>query len=113
VAALVDPGAGTPGARGGGIIAPVAPNPAPDQRPAAARSIVDSLVGIAQDGAALVIRPEAAAAVATGFGFPILLAILVLMFLVIQPRFDDRDPKLRRAPGRIGDLLVAFEDDPR
>ena len=51
--------------------------------------------------------------VASGFGFPMLLAAIVLMFLLIQPQFDDRDPKLRRAPGRTGDLLVAYEDDPR
>ena len=76
-------------------------------------SIVDSVVGFSQQAAGLIIRPEAAAVIATGFGFPILLAILVLVFLLIQPRFDDRDPKLRRAPGRTGDLLVAYEDDRR
>ena len=48
----------------------------------------------------------------TSFGFPIALAALVLLFLLVEPRLDDRDPELRHAPRTLSDTLVAFEDDP-
>ena len=35
-----------------------------------------------------------------------------LLFLLVQSRLDDRDPKLRTAMRSQGDLLVGFEDDP-
>jgi hypothetical protein len=57
------------------------------------------------------IRPDAAATVATTFGFPIALALLVLAFLLVQSRMDDRDPKLRSAPRTMADTLVAFVDE--
>jgi hypothetical protein len=74
---------------------------------------VDAIVGFAVDGAARLLRPEAAATVATSFGFPLALAVLVLLFLLVQSRLDDRDPKLRSAPMTMADTLVAFEDDGR
>ena len=58
-----------------------------------------------------VVKPEAAARVAQTFSFPLALALLVVIFLVVQPRLDDRDPKLRSAPRSPADLLVAFEED--
>lgn len=74
---------------------------------------VDAIVGFAVEGAGRVLQPEAAATVATTFGFPITLALLVLLFLLVQSRMDDRDPKLRSAPRSLADTLVAFEDDAR
>ena len=61
--------------------------------------------------AGIVVKPEAAARVATTFSFPLALALLVVIFLVVQPRLDDRDPKLRSAPRSPSDLMVAFEED--
>ncbi len=70
-----------------------------------------SALGIALEGAARLFRPEVAATVATVFGFPILLALLVLLFLLVQSRVDHRDPKLRAAPLTLADTLVPFADD--
>ena len=58
------------------------------------------------------VRPEAVASVAATFSFPLALALLVVLFLVVQPRLDDHDPKLRTAPRSPSDLLVEFEEDP-
>jgi hypothetical protein len=73
--------------------------------------VLDAIVGLATEGAALVLRPEAAAVVAGTFGFPIALAALVVLFLLVQSRLDDRDPKLRGAARTPAERLVAFEDD--
>jgi hypothetical protein len=75
--------------------------------------IVQALVGSASDGAGRVISAEAAVSVASTFGFPIALAMLVLLFLAVQPRLDKRDPKLSSTPRTLADTLVAFEDDAR
>ena len=99
---------GTGGPAGDGVRAPVADRPS-----AGLSGAVDAIVDFAVDGASRVLRPEAAAAVATTFGFPIALALLVLLFLLVQSRLDDRDPKLRSAPLTMADTLVAFEDDVR
>lgn len=56
-----------------------------------------------------IIKLEAAAAVATSFGFPIALMVAVALFLILQPRLDERDPKLRKAPRTYGELLLPFE----
>ncbi|HET7677861.1 MAG TPA: hypothetical protein VFK38_08390, partial [Candidatus Limnocylindrales bacterium] len=57
------------------------------------------------------IRPAAAAAVATTFGFPFVLMQLVLIFLVVQSRLDARDPKLRESAPSPTDSLVPFDDE--
>jgi len=75
--------------------------------------IVESIVGSAARSAGRAISPEAAVVVASTFGFPIALALLVLLFLALQPRLDKRDPKLRNAPRTLADTLTGFEDDPR
>jgi hypothetical protein len=59
----------------------------------------------------LIIRPEAALAVATEFTFPLALAIAVLVFLVVQDQIDRRDPKLRAAPQHQNDTLIRFEPE--
>jgi hypothetical protein len=61
--------------------------------------------------AARVVRAEAVASVAANFSFPLALALLVVLFLVVQPRLDDRDPKLRTAPRSRDDQLVGFQED--
>jgi hypothetical protein len=57
------------------------------------------------------IKPAAAAAVASTFGFPLILMVFVLIFLLVQSRLDARDPKLRVAPLTPADGLVAFRDE--
>jgi hypothetical protein len=57
--------------------------------------------------------PAAVAAVAQTFGFPLILTMAVLLFLVIQSRFDGRDPKLRTAPLTTADTFVPFADGDR
>jgi hypothetical protein len=59
------------------------------------------------------VKPEAVAAVATTFTFPLLLAFLVFLFVLIQSRLDSRDPKLRYAPASAGETYLAFEDEDR
>jgi hypothetical protein len=73
-------------------------------------TVLEAILGVVLDATGA-IRPEAAIAVATTFGFPLALALLVLLFLLVQSRLDDRDPKLRTAVRSQGDLLVGFEDD--
>jgi hypothetical protein len=87
------------------------PRPTPGRPSDGIIATVDAIVGFAVDGAARVLRPEAVATVATTFGFPIALAVLVLLFLLVQSRLDDRDPKLRAQA--MADSVVAFEDDVR
>jgi hypothetical protein len=65
--------------------------------------------GAAASFAGSLIKPDAAAAVATTFGFPIALMVAVVLFLLLQPRLDDRDPKLRQAPRAHSELLLPFE----
>jgi hypothetical protein len=57
------------------------------------------------------VRPEAVEAIARSFGFPLALALLVIIFLLVQDRLDDRDPKLRHAPRSAGETYIAFEED--
>jgi hypothetical protein len=49
--------------------------------------------------------------VASSFAFPLLLMLIVVFFLVVQPRMDGRDPKLRNAPRTGRETLVQFEED--
>ena len=46
-------------------------------------------------GVNIVVKPGAAATVANTFSFPLALMVVVVLFLVIQPRVDRRDPRLR------------------
>jgi hypothetical protein len=57
----------------------------------------------------VIVQP--AAAVATSFAFPLLLMLIVLFFLVVQPRMDGRDPKLRAAPHGATETVVLFEEE--
>jgi hypothetical protein len=57
------------------------------------------------------VKPEAAAAVASTFGFPLVLMVAVLLFLLGQSRLDGRDPKLRAAPLTVADTVLPFRDE--
>ena len=50
-------------------------------------------------------------AVAQSFGFPLALMLAVLIFLLIQSRMDERDPKLRRAPLTAAETTIPFLDE--
>ena len=60
---------------------------------------------------AVVVKPTAAAAVATTFGFPLVLMIAVLTFLLVQGFLDARDPKLRKAPRSKADVVLQFQEE--
>jgi len=57
------------------------------------------------------VRPEAAAQVATTFGFPLALMLAVVLFLIVQDRVDRRDPKLHEAPSTHFDTVVRFQEE--
>jgi hypothetical protein len=73
--------------------------------------LVDAVLAQAVRQVSEVVKPEAAAAVATTFGFPLGLMVAVLGYLVAQGRVDHRDPKLRAAPQSSADTLVPFEEE--
>ncbi|HEY5629638.1 MAG TPA: hypothetical protein VIR16_09025 [Candidatus Limnocylindrales bacterium] len=73
--------------------------------------LLDAIVQFAARESSLVVRPEVAAQVVVGLGFPLALAVLVVLFLLVQPRLDARDPKLRAAPLTLADTLIAFEEE--
>ncbi|HEX9634918.1 MAG TPA: hypothetical protein VGB34_05465, partial [Candidatus Limnocylindria bacterium] len=58
-----------------------------------------------------VLKPEAAAVVAVTFGFPLVLNVAVVLFLLVQGWVDARDPKLRVAPRTATETVVAFQDE--
>ena len=105
-----------PGAAPGPIPQPVPVGTAPD-RPTPALSVTGPLdfLGSVLTGAlgsvGLILRPEAALAVASEFTFPMALALAVLLFLVVQDQIDRRDPKLRTAPQRQTDTFIRFEPE--
>ncbi len=95
-----------------------APVPAPTAEPAPAPMaakpqgleavVVDTVATVA-----LVVKPAAAVAVASTFGFPLILMAAVLLFLMIQGRLDHRDARLRAALGQTAEAVVPFEDEER
>jgi hypothetical protein len=69
------------------------------------------VLGLAFAQVSRVVKPEAAAAVALTFGFPLALNVAVVLFLMIQGWVDARDPKLRHAPQTAAESMVAFRDE--
>ena len=111
------PGSGGPGA-------PVSATPAPGGDPGLAAGAaaplerldrtdydggVDALVSTITRQIGATIKPGAAVAVT--FGFPLILMIAVLLFLLVQARLDDHDPKLRVAPLKSAETILAFQDE--
>jgi hypothetical protein len=100
------------------VTAPPSP-PAPELAPAPAAAaqavgpgaVVGQVLSAAAAQVGRVVRPEVAAAIATEFGFPILLTIAVLAFLMIQNYVDRRDPKLRMAPRNTYETYLKFETE--
>jgi hypothetical protein len=72
---------------------------------------VSAVVDGAVSTVSTVVKPGAAAVVATTFSFPLALMLAVILFLVVQSRLDDRDPKLRAAPHSAADTMLDFHDE--
>jgi hypothetical protein len=64
-------------------------------------------------GVGKVVKPAAAASVATTFSFPLALMALVALFLIAQPRIDRQDPRLRALSAAADDGEIGFEEEDR
>jgi hypothetical protein len=91
-----------------GTPAPAAQAPAPSVAPEGG---VGAFFSAAVQQVARIVKPEAATAVAVGFGFPLVLTVAVTGFLAIQNRLDSRDPKLRLAPRSNVETIVKFREE--
>jgi hypothetical protein len=85
--------------------------PPPDPTGIGPAGVVQQVLSAAVRGVTRVVRPEAVGAVATEFGFPLILTLAVLAFLVVQGRLDSRDPKLRLAPQNTVESTVEFKEE--
>ncbi|MDQ2940961.1 MAG: hypothetical protein M3R05_02090, partial [Chloroflexota bacterium] len=74
-------------------------------------NVVGQILSAAADQVSRAVQPAAVAAVATTFTFPLALMLAVLLFLLVQNRVDERDPKLRVAPHTAGDTVVKYKDE--
>jgi hypothetical protein len=90
-----------------------APPPAAIFRPTESSNLVDVVLEEAATQVSIVVKPAAAAAVATTFGFPLALMAAVALYLAAQWRVDVRDPKLRAAPQTAAETVVPFEEEER
>ena len=93
---------------------PSEPAPAASSKPADSIgpvAVVGQVLTAAAQEIVRVVRPEAAVAVATEFGFPLALAAAVLGFLMIQGYVDRRDPKLRMAPQTTLETIMQFKTE--
>jgi hypothetical protein len=75
------------------------------------QAIMRSVITEVVKGVGTAVKAEAATAVAQTFGFPLALMFAVLIFLLIQSRMDERDPKLRRAPLTDAETIVPFVNE--
>ncbi|HEX9737663.1 MAG TPA: hypothetical protein VGA91_00390 [Candidatus Limnocylindria bacterium] len=73
--------------------------------------MVGGVLAATVEQVATVVKPEAAALVATAFSFPLLLMVAVVCFLIGQGWIDARDPKLRSAPRTRQDMVLTFQDE--
>jgi hypothetical protein len=73
--------------------------------------VVGDVLAAAAEQIATVVKPEAAAVVATAFSFPLILMAAVVFYLIGQGRIDARDPKLRSAPRTPKDVVMDFREE--
>ena len=73
--------------------------------------VVGGVLAAAAQQVATVVKPEAAAVVATAFSFPLALMGAVIFFLIGQGRIDASDPKLRSAPRTARDTVLTFQNE--
>jgi hypothetical protein len=69
------------------------------------------VLGAAIQQVVRVVKPQAAVVVVAAFGFPLILSVSVVLFLLAQGWFDARDPKLRMAPKTRVETIVPFKDE--
>ena len=79
--------------------------------PASEPGLLEAVLSATVGKVSAVVKPEAAAAVAQTFGFPLALMVAVVLFLIVQGRVDDRDPKLRAAPLTTAETVVPFQEE--
>lgn len=104
---------GTTGPDAGGP-GPLAPTSGTGGAPVAGidpGSVADAVFSEAMVRVATVVKPKAAAAVATTFSFPLILMLAVLLFLLGQHILDARDPKMRAMPRSAADAVLEFQDE--
>jgi hypothetical protein len=75
------------------------------------QNAIGFVFGAAVQQVARVVKPQAAVVVAAAFGFPLILSIAVVLFLLAQGWVDARDPKLRLAPQTAVESVVPFKDE--
>jgi hypothetical protein len=75
--------------------------------------VLIAVLGAVGERVRTTVKPAVVAAIASTFTFPLALAILVVLYLLVQARLDGRDPKLRYAPTSAGETYVAFEEEDR
>jgi hypothetical protein len=103
--AVVDPEAGDTTAPPVDVLDPVGAIVVP------ANGGIDGLIINVAQQIQSTVKPAAAAALVTTFSFPLILMIAVLLFLLVQSRFDSRDPKLRAAPLTASETILPFRDE--
>jgi hypothetical protein len=117
--AIVEPQTGPGGASlgGGGSGAPAGVSSGvrgpfePDAR--GGGGIIEAVLGAVTQQVQSTVKPAVVAALAQTFTFPLALAAIVLLFLLIQSRLDGRDPKLRYAPRSAGEVYIEFGEEDR
>jgi hypothetical protein len=101
-----DAGGRTPTTAGTG--SPIGSTYGPDEG-----GLIGAVIGAVTNQVKSSVKPAAVAALAQSFTFPLTLAVLVVLFLLVQSRLDGRDPKLRYAPRSAGEAFVEFEEEDR
>jgi hypothetical protein len=80
-------------------------------RPGVGGDLFSAIVGVVAERIGPTVQPAAVAAVASTFGFPLALMLAVLLFLIIQSRLDNSDPKLRSAPLTTAETYLPYVDE--
>jgi hypothetical protein len=91
-----------------------AAKPAKKPAPDLGTVVTDAVNEAADDvvaGVNTVVKPQAAATVANSFSFPLALMVIVVLFLIVQPRVDRRDPRLRALSAASDDREIGFLDE--
>jgi hypothetical protein len=100
---------------GGGSVPPGAPSSggSPSSQLGGDGGVIEAVIGAVTSQVQSTVRPAVVAALAQTFTFPLALAAIVLLFLLIQGRLDERDPKLRYAPRSAGEAYIEFGEEDR
>ena len=75
------------------------------------QGVVTNAVAVVTQGVKDVVKPGAAAAVANTFSFPLALMVIVVLFLLVQPKVDRGDPRLRARSAASDEGEIGFEEE--